>query len=205
MNICSFQTTRLGKTVNEFRKRINDEKLAKRAKALVKKWRDAVLVTEQAPTLLQAVRSINGNSSDGVHTPPIPNHGSLRAGFNSNSSSPKLTPSSKVSPNAIYNSNSLSPRILSNLPTNNNNLNRNGQRPISSAVSSPALSTSSPSLRIISPSLYNNNKTKSPFEPTTSPQTQINNKTLTNSYAPNVEVVARYMPKLLEFWHKCTI
>lgn len=38
-----FQTTRLGKHVNELRRNTKNESLAKRAKELVKKWRSMVL------------------------------------------------------------------------------------------------------------------------------------------------------------------
>ncbi|XP_021957969.1 mediator of RNA polymerase II transcription subunit 26 isoform X1 [Folsomia candida] len=198
------ETTRLGKTINVFRKRINDEKLAKRAKNLVKKWRDAVLVNEQQQSGGGGGgRPVNGNS-DGLHVPG----GHLRSigGYNSNSSSPQLMTASRISPNALHNSNSLSPRILNNLTSNNNN--RNGQQQqqvgrssipsaVVAAVSSPRLHSSSPSLRVSSPSQFGN-KAKSPSCGPIISSSPLNNNnntnkmmTSTNSYAPNVEVVAR--------------
>ena len=38
-----FQTTRLGKLVNEMRKKAKDAGLARRAKELVRRWRDMVI------------------------------------------------------------------------------------------------------------------------------------------------------------------
>ena len=75
-NNCAFnslQSTRLGKTVNEFRKKVKNDYLAKRAKALVKKWRETVLLPEDfsqssqqpPPQQIQPSRSQNGKANNG--------------------------------------------------------------------------------------------------------------------------------------------
>lgn len=186
------QATRLGKTVNEFRRKVNDAILARRLKDLVKKWRDAVLVNEPPQP------RVNGTSSsgEGAHA----GHGGNRmvlplfsSGYTSVSSSPTLvTFSSRVSPAGSFNSNSLSPRIgtLTNYANNNNNntsvhnipVNRNGSSSIPNNRSpnhrnphhlssssyatlvSPSASSASPLLS--SRSLVSPYKSKSPGGPT---------------------------------------
>ena len=44
-----FQTTRLGKHVNELRRKTTDPTLARRAKVLVKRWRDLVIPAVASP------------------------------------------------------------------------------------------------------------------------------------------------------------
>lgn len=227
----------MGKTVNEFRKRINHEKLAKRAKALVKKWRDAVLEPGDSQ---QLVRPVNGNSISSIsegpgpgpggqhgsqqqHQHPLSSLGSLQQayasgmGYNSTSSSPKLATSSKVSPSGSHNSNnSLSPRILTAVNSNsssNRNGSRNnldpGHRPLQSSTSlHPLAAMSSPmlgstSLHVSSPSSTTYLKSKPSFGPTSSVYTQSSNHSplinpksplsSSSSYAPNSEVVAKYV------------
>src|SRR5271154_1022307 len=93
------QSTRLGKTVNEFRRKVNNDYLAKRAKNLVKRWRDLVLEQDN-----QAIRPHNGNGGPGSgHQGPTTFDASLLVVGPSSSLSSKLSPSaslvsSKVSP-----------------------------------------------------------------------------------------------------------
>lgn len=69
----NLQSTRLGKTVNEFRRKVNNDYLAKRAKALVKKWRETILIPEDTsqssqqhqPQQFQPSRSQNGKAFNG--------------------------------------------------------------------------------------------------------------------------------------------
>lgn len=57
-----FQTTRLGKHVNELRRNTTNESLAKRAKELVKKWRSMVL-PESNGQLLERKRSAKDSTT----------------------------------------------------------------------------------------------------------------------------------------------
>ncbi|CAL8088909.1 unnamed protein product [Orchesella dallaii] len=213
------ESTRLGKTVNEFRRKVNDPLLAKRLKALVKKWRDAVLTDEPPRNHL----SVNGTSSKVSERPGGNRHlPSLTSGYTSASSSPTLASSSRVSPACSYNSNSLSPRTgtvtnySNSTSVNSSAVNRNGsssiasrspncrnlQLPASSHVTlvSPSASTASPLLN--SRHLVSPHKSRSPGGPSLSafnshtsnlsplPSSQYQSSTL-SSYSPNAETVSR--------------
>ncbi|ODM97929.1 Mediator of RNA polymerase II transcription subunit 26 [Orchesella cincta] len=213
------ESTRLGKTVNEFRRKVNDPLLAKRLKALVKKWRDAVLTDEPPRNHV----TVNGTSSKVSERPGGNRHlPTLTSGYTSASSSPTLASSSRVSPAGSYNSNSLSPRIgtvtnhSNNTSVNSLAANRNGsssiasrspnhrnlQLPASSHVTlvSPSASTASPLLN--SRHLVSPHKSRSPGGPSLSvfnshtsnlsplPSSHYQSST-TSSYAPNAETVSR--------------
>jgi len=116
--------------VNDFRRKIKNEHLAKRAKNLLKKWRDAVKL-EDPPVPSQKPQNGNAVSNSQIsegpsqgpgvdpHGLPISLH--ARLGISSTSSSPKFPYSSNVSPCWSQNSNSLSPGLASKLNLNNNN------------------------------------------------------------------------------------
>lgn len=62
------QTTRLGKYINELRRRTTNESLAKRAKDLVKKWRDLIL--PEANGQIKTASSIS-SSNEKINSPTI--------------------------------------------------------------------------------------------------------------------------------------
>lgn len=64
-----FQKTRIGLILNEFRKKINDDRLAKRAKHLIKKWKQ---IMEGAAPAGKISRSENGSrKTTSQSTPPL--------------------------------------------------------------------------------------------------------------------------------------
>lgn len=63
-----FQTTRLGKYINELRRKTKNELLAKRAKDLVRRWRDMILPSNPGDVNLTLV---NGKSQPTSPDPPV--------------------------------------------------------------------------------------------------------------------------------------
>jgi hypothetical protein len=60
------QSTRLGKHINEFRRKTDNETLAKRAKDLVRRWRDMIMPTASSTPPSEpatAPAPINGSSN----------------------------------------------------------------------------------------------------------------------------------------------
>jgi hypothetical protein len=193
------ESTRLGKTVNEFRRKVNNEYLAKRAKNLVKRWRDLVLEQDG-----QGSRPHNGSGGG----PTSFNASLLLVGPTPSLLSSKVSPSSsllssKVSPSSSLVSSKVSPcgspqnsNSSCSFPISNNNPGgSNGSTSLTNValrnVQQNYGATSSPTS--ISTSLYVGSSTtnkKSPFigfrnNSNTSPLPQ------STSYAPNVEVTSK--------------
>lgn len=70
MRVFSFKISRLGKHINELRRKSSDKMLATRAKSLVKKWRQ-LLTSNSTSSADQTNSLVNGNSHGQLSSPKI--------------------------------------------------------------------------------------------------------------------------------------
>lgn len=157
-----FQATRLGKHINDLRRNTNDQQLANRAKALVKKWRK-LLVNPQP----SGGGGGAGGGGGGGGTAPPSLAPSESSGNGSRQCSPGL-PSSLHSTSTHHNSvGKASSKTASNSP-NNGSL---------AVINPPHISSSLPSSRSTSPggaglSLFHSSRPTSPESRPISPSSQ---------------------------------
>ena len=65
---CLFQATRLGKHINELRKRTSDKQIGSRAKSLIKKWRNTFVQNPTGPAASQPPpQSVNNHVQNAQH------------------------------------------------------------------------------------------------------------------------------------------
>ena len=166
-----FQATRLGKHINELRRKAHDEQLASRAKSLVKKWRK-LLMPGPASGSATPVQTASKSAADAknVAATAVQRLQQQQTQLNGHHSS---QPSSRLTSPAVSSSSRLSPGLTSAVVNSNNaaanqrlqsvpnqpsvvNVNHNSSSLPSSASSSPGLSRpTTPSLgsRPVSPAV----------------------------------------------------
>ena len=171
-----FQATRLGKHINELRRKAHDEQLASRAKSLVKKWRKLLMpgpasgsatpVQTASKSAAENAKNVAANAVQRLqqqqqHTQLNGHHSSQPS---SRLTSPAVSSSSRLSPGltSAVNSNNAAAAIanqrLQSVPNQPSvvNVNHNSSSLPSSASSSPGLSRpTTPSLgsRPVSPAV----------------------------------------------------
>ena len=124
----NLQTTRLGKYINELRRKTQDRHLASRAKSLVKSWRQLVVTASAAnPNAPSTEAPGNGNAVNNFKNVPK-NNGSVRV-------SPPIIPSG-----ASTSTTAQSVANNRNLHNSNNNNNKRTSSLPSSGSTSPGLS-----------------------------------------------------------------
>ena len=166
-----FQATRLGKHINELRRKAHDEQLASRAKSLVKKWRK-LLMPGPASGSATPVQTASKSAADAknVAATAVQRLQQQQTQLNGHHTS---QPSSRLTSPAVSSSSRLSPGLTSAVNSNNAavanqrlqsvpnqpsvvNVNHNSSSLPSSASSSPGLSRpTTPSLgsRPVSPAV----------------------------------------------------
>ena len=103
-----FQETRIGRSINEMRRKTSDEQLAKRAKRLVRSWQKVVSGTSESNT------SVNGEGIAGGGTPQGRPQGVVRKPI-SPATAQGIHVNRPVNPNSV--NSSLSPRQPNSKPT----------------------------------------------------------------------------------------
>lgn len=78
--------TRIGMTINDLRKRTSDEKLAKKAKSLIKEWKNLVDKREEKKEKVPKCETASSNSSAKNNKPPSIQQQSKPASFTANQS-----------------------------------------------------------------------------------------------------------------------
>ncbi|XP_076054521.1 uncharacterized protein LOC143033223 isoform X2 [Oratosquilla oratoria] len=187
------ETTRLGKHINDIRRKTTNQELSRRAKDLVKKWRNDILAAE----------GVNGSGTSG----PGPGHGNGhptppagQGGHPGSLRSPQSQPSSaNTSPGMSRPTtpSTLTQRTRTASPTV---LSSRSQKPISPALThntrggclvSPGIAPRSPA--ITPPQVHTNKPRSCPQSPALAPSgvRQPQRADSNSSYAPNAENVAR--------------
>jgi len=168
----ALEATRLGKHINELRRKANDKQLASRAKSLVKKWRELLMPTSVSgsATPVQANSQRSKETVAAAAAQRLQQHQQQQQQQTQQLSNGHSQPSSRLTSPAVSGSSSnhrLSPGLVnssSGAPTNNqrgdrvavNNNHHNSSSLPSSASSSPGLSRpTTPSLgsRPVSPAV----------------------------------------------------
>lgn len=164
-----FKATRLGKHINELRRKASDKQLASRAKSLVKKWRELLMPasgTATPPMVTAAVQATPSSTSTKVEAKAVAQR------LNGHHIPSSSQPSSRLTSPAVSSSGGsrLSPGLsnVNNHANNHNNRHHNSSSMPSSASSSPGLS------RPTTPNHHNSR----PVSPTAVPKTIVANKRL---------------------------
>jgi len=160
----ALEATRLGKHINELRRKANDKQLASRAKSLVKKWRELLMPTSNSGS----ATPVQTASKDPKTVIAAANQ-RLQQHQQTQLSNGHSQPSSRLTSPAVSSSSRLSPGLVSNVVPNAGtvNISNSNQRLVvtnnhnssslpSSASSSPGLSRpTTPSLgsRPVSPAV----------------------------------------------------
>lgn len=152
----ALETTRLGRLVNEMRKKTNNDNLARRAKDLVRRWRDMVSKplengtggTGQGPGIIQGTPALSNNHLKGVNSVSSPalyemGRMSSPALSRSHTASLGLHPSSPAFRGVMT---SLSPALSHHQPNQRNNNKSAVQHRISPTFSVASESSTSPGL-----------------------------------------------------------
>lgn len=167
------KATRLGKHINELRRKASDKQLASRAKSLVKKWRELLMPASGTATppmavaqQAQAVQATSTNTSTKVEAKAVAQR------LNGHHHHIPSQPSSRLTSPAMSSSGGsrLSPGLSTPVNNHNNHHSRhhNSSSMPSSASSSPGLSR---------PTTPNNHHSR-PVSPTGVPKTNVANKRL---------------------------
>jgi len=192
----ALEATRLGKHINELRRKASDKQLASRAKSLVKKWRELLMPSSGTATPVQT-----STEEPSAVVPPVqPNMAMANAmaqrltnGHHNHRSTPSgiaqasSQPSSRLTSPAVSSSSRLSPGLSTPGGHGGSNLGHTTRMPISSS-SMPSSASSSPGLS--RPTTPNNHNSR-PVSPAV-PKTNAANKRLRKEMledGDNVEIV----------------
>ena len=140
-NHITFQATRLGKHINELRRKASDKQLASRAKSLVKKWRELLMPSSGTATPVQTL-----TRERSVAVPPVqPNMAMANAmaqrltnGHHNHRNTPGIAqassqPSSRLTSPAVSSSSRLSPGLSTPGGHGGSNMGPMARMPISSS------------------------------------------------------------------------
>jgi len=192
----ALEATRLGKHINELRRKASDKQLASRAKSLVKKWRELLMPSSGTATPVQT-----STKEPSAAVPPVqPNMAMANAmaqrltnGHHNHRSTPSgiaqasSQPSSRLTSPAVSSSSRLSPGLSTPGGHGGSNTGHMARMPISSS-SMPSSASSSPGLS--RPTTPNNHNSR-PVSPAV-PKTNAANKRLRKEMledGDNVEIV----------------
>lgn len=192
----ALEATRLGKHINELRRKASDKQLASRAKSLVKKWRELLMPSSGTATPVQT-----STKEPSAAVPPVqPNMAMANAmaqrltnGHHNHRSTPSgiaqasSQPSSRLTSPAVSSSSRLSPGLSTPGGHGGSNMGPMARMPISSS-SMPSSASSSPGLS--RPTTPNNHNSR-PVSPAV-PKTNAANKRLRKEMledGDNVEIV----------------